>query len=383
MPKKSSGKTTKMKDRLIGGHSIVASRERRRKRMAEIKREKRNNVLTAFVIFFFAVLLIFSTYAWLSTALNVHINTFKMQVSKNSGLTISLDGINFGSYVEISADTLIHELEGVYPSNTNQWAGSGLIPVSTMGARNNNTPRFDIYISGGVRYRSRNKTNGFVTVELYDEKEASEYNRYIAFDIFLKNDSGSPISDNLYMDETSFIELDPEPEDGEEVGEEMDGLVNSLRVGFLKMGTVPKKSPANIVQGITCNNDCKTIIYEPNSTKHSALSIERAANFGVDLVDGEPYPTFAWKDGSGQTVYIKNTISGSPLLDPKYFALQNTIKESDFTSPLFKIPDGITKVRVYLWVEGQDIDSLETNSTGAELIVSIDLSKDNSGYADN
>ena len=148
------------------------------------------------------------------------------------------------------------------------------------------------------------------------------------------------------------------------------------------MGTVSKKADVRTIQGITCNNACQTAIYEPNSTKHSALSIERAAKFDVTLEDGLPFPTFAWKSGDGATVYIKNTVSGSPLLDPTYFALQETITEEDFTKPLFKIPDGITKVRIYLWVEGQDVDSLETNSTGADLLVSIDLSKDNSGYAD-
>ena len=177
MPKQSN-KTTN-KSRVVAGRSVVAAKTRRRKRIAEIKREKRNNILTAFVIFFFGVLLIFSTYAWISTALNVKINTFKMQVSRNSGLTISLDGVHFGSYVEISAETLIEGLKDIYPTNTNQWAASGLIPVSTLGARDNNTPTFDVFVSGGVRYRARNKSNGFVTVELYKEEHSNEFNRYI------------------------------------------------------------------------------------------------------------------------------------------------------------------------------------------------------------
>ena len=35
---------------------------------------------------------------------------------------------------------------------------------------------------------------------------------------------------------------------------------------------------------------------------------------------------------------------------------------------------------LYLWIEGQDIDSLETNSDGAELNVSINFIKDTAGY---
>ena len=47
---------------------------------------------------------------------------------------------------------------------------------------------------------------------------------------------------------------------------------------------------------------------------------------------------------------------------------------------MFKIPDGVTKVRVYLWLEGQDIDSLETDSVGADLTISISFVKDTEGY---
>jgi hypothetical protein len=56
------------------------------------------------------------------------------------------------------------------------------------------------------------------------------------------------------------------------------------------------------------------------------------------------------------------------------------MKDGDFDKPLFTIQDGITKARVYLWIEGQDIDSLETDSSGAEIYVDINFIKDTSGY---
>ena len=68
------------------------------------------------------------------------------------------------------------------------------------------------------------------------------------------------------------------------------------------------------------------------------------------------------------------------LIDPNYFTLQNTITEEDFSEPIFEIPNGVTKARVYLWVEGQDIDSLETNSEGTDLDISISFVKDTEGY---
>ena len=44
--------------------------------------------------------------------------------------------------------------------------------------------------------------------------------------------------------------------------------------------------------------------------------------------------------------------------------------------------NSITKVRVYIWLEGQDIDSLETDSQGANLDVSIDFIKDTAATPD-
>ena len=39
-------------------------------------------------------------------------------------------------------------------------------------------------------------------------------------------------------------------------------------------------------------------------------------------------------------------------------------------------------MRIYVWLEGQDIDSLETNSEGAPIFLAIDLLKDLAGYMD-
>ena len=42
----------------------------------------------------------------------------------------------------------------------------------------------------------------------------------------------------------------------------------------------------------------------------------------------------------------------------------------------------IIMIRIYIWIEGQDIDSLETDSEGADISVSLSLTKDTVGYTD-
>ncbi len=339
---------------------------------------KINLRLTIVLLFAFGILLIFSTYAWFSTNLNVKVKTFNMTVKRNSGLTISFDAINFDTAIELSENMLINELKKTYPNNLSQWAANGLIPVSSRGISDPNSYFFDVYYSNsGVLYSIKNKEKGYIRTAKSLENKIRQFNRYIAFDVFFRNETGSPISDNLYFDPDSSITYN----DSDSINEELLGLLNSIRIGIVKVGSLPLDADPHDIQNIKCDNNCTSIIYEPYSTRHEKLSIDRASKYGVNLVNGSLYPTYA-AIKEGGPIYMGDTVSGSPNLNTEYFALQNTITEDDLDEPLFTIPDGITKARVYLWIEGQDIDSLETNSDGSDLAISLNFVKDTAGYRD-
>ena len=358
------------------------NKQKKEKIINYIKNDKHRFFMSIIVIFFLGILLIFSAYAWFSTSLNVKIKTFNMIVSKNSGLSISFDAINYDKSIEISEDILINKLVETYPNNLSQWAANGLIPVSSPGITNSNNYFFEMYQSSGVRYKNRDLEKGYITTSLSNESQRRSVNSYIAFDLFLKNETGSPISDHLFLEQgTEFMMISKSDDDTilSESDEEMIGLVNSARIGFVKVGSVPHDTPANVIQNLKCNNDCESIIYEPNSTNHSKMSIERAKKFGINLKDGREFPTYAYKKAGGPFDLV-NTISGSVALNYNYFALQETISTDAFSRPLFTIPDGVTKMRVYVWLEGQDIDSLETDSEGADISISINFIKDTQGY---
>ncbi len=338
------------------------------------RNNKKKKIVISIVILFLGVLLIFSTYAWFSTNLNVKIKQFNMLVAKNGGLSISFDAINFDTSIEISRDVLITNLTATYPNHRNQWALNGLTPVSTNGIAEDNTYFFDIYETDGVSYKRNRKEDGFIYATKSSEEKPRSYNSYVAFDVFFKNVTGSPIADHLYFDRSTAITM------ATEGNNEMRGLVNSLRLAIVKVGSLPLDTDPTTLQNIQCEGRCEAIIYEPYSYNHTDLSIERAQKYEINLIDGKTFPTYAMKKEGGP-IYVKNNISGSPTLDLNYFTLQNTIHEEDFERPLFEIPDGITKARIYLWVEGQDIDSLETDSSGAELLIDLFFVKDTAGYA--
>lgn len=352
----------------------VKSRAKRKNKVKEkVLLHKKNRPLLITSIVFLGITLIAATYAWFSTNLNVRVKTFNMIVTKNSGLQISFDAINYDNYVEISRETLINNLKNTYPNNTSQWAAMGLTPVSTLGVRDSNTSKFEIYSSAGVMYRNKRQQNGFVNTKLLTEGGIYPYSSFIAFDLFVKNDTGSPVDDNLFLDFGTEVTI----EDGE--SEEMQGLVNSTRIGFVKVGSASLDTDYRTIQNLSCNNNCKSIIFEPNSRIHTNMSKEKAKEYGINLKDGEKFPTYAYKKAGGP-IYVKDTVSGSSAMDMNYFEEQQTITDTDFDTPLFSIPNGVTKMRVYVWIEGQDIDSLETDSSGAELAISINFIKDTTGY---
>lgn len=375
MTKKTTKKTTKTTKVSTQKHPKKIIKPKKKKEVEEQLPRKINKKLTIIVIILLGILLIFSTYAWFSTNLNVKIKTFRMEIQKNSDLSISFDGINFDHSLEITRENILDNLYELYPAHTNQWAANGFIPVSTNGIPNRNTSKFNVFETSGIMYarKDRERLNGFLRTRLARENEPREYNSYLAFDVFIKNETGSPVADNLYFQDTTTIQAADE-----NIDEEMLGLVNSFRIGIVRIGSVGLKASVPEIQGITCNNQCEQVIFEPNSKNHTALAIDRAAKHNLEVIDGIKYPTYA-SIKAGSQIYVKNAIPG-PSLDTEFFSLQNTRDENDFDTSLFQIPDGITKARIYVWIEGQDVDSLETDSHGAEVEIGIDFTKDTAGW---
>ena len=246
--------------------------------------------------------------------------------------------------------------------------------MSTNGNSSRNSYFFDVYTTTGIFYKDfAKRTDGHVTTKLYNQSSPKKYSYFLSFDIFFFNDTGSPVADNLYFDSgTGFVI-------NEELDEQMQGLVNSLRIGIIKVGSLPATATPSEVQNIQCNNDCEAIIFEPFRTQHENMAIENAARYGIRVVDGEEFPTYANVNAVVKKP-IKDTISGSDNLDTENFKLQQTITEDDFAEPLFTVPDGYTKARIYVWIEGQDIDSLETMSSGTNVDLSVNFVKDTLGY---
>ena len=354
----------------------LAEKERFRFKLPKITRRGK---LLLLVVFFLAVVLSFATYAWFSASLNVKVKFFDVKVSTETGLFISLDGVNFSDSVEITRDSITKDLVALYPNHTNQWAATGLWSVSSNGIPNSNADKFAIYNGSMGKYTDKaRKGIRFVNTTLLSEDQPSEWNQYIAFDIFLKNVSGSPKKDNLYIGRTTYIDFDESAD--EETREKMQDIFNTMRMGIVKIGETSSKSDINTIQNLQCNGQCMSLIYEPNSTSHNEESIEAAAALGITIEDNTYVPTYGVVAEGDHLDHKSGFVNSGVNLDTEHFALQHTIFESDFSKPIFQVPNGITKARIYIWIEGQDVDALEVHSEGAPVALNLDLEKDLAGY---
>lgn len=341
--------------------------------MGNVIKKIRDNIrFDVLIIFTFitCMVLIYSTYAWFSSTLDVKLTNFKAVVDPETGLYISLDGINWGSTIEISEKDIITNLEQLYPTHTNQWS-NGMTSVSTVGLRNEDDDKFSMFGNETPflgRIFSGNNTE--IDIIQLDESKSNNGAQFIAFDMFLKNLMTSPYPDNLYLVEGTKVVNASDVTD--------DTAANALRLGLLFMGNVHKNSSIQEIQNIKCNPICKQYIYEPNSMMHNEESIKILSRHGYIIEDGQEYDTYGVYSASKNVKMWSGVKNSKISFNDNVFMRQNTT--TTLSTPVGQIHGGITKVRVYIWVEGQDIDIIERKSTGYEVSVIMNFEKDMAGY---
>ena len=140
------------------------------------------------------------------------------------------------------------------------------------------------------------------------------------------------------------------------------GIAAATRIAFVDEGTVPKDSPLPDIQGLKRGNNGTVYIWEPNYDVHTDAAIVSAQElFGITTSRTNAarinYDGVINNIPSSAHVLIKNAKSSNY---PYYFKSVHIdyATKQDFVDyvPAFTIRGGITKIRVYMWIEGQDID---------------------------
>ncbi len=255
-----------------------------------------------------------------------------------------------------------------------------------------------------------------------------DYPSFIAFDLFVKNTSrtANEGGDVLQLDVDSVVDvlddaLNVPPDNGYNrngkiyVGKKESGLQNCVRVGFAlyEPTSDPTADQKTALTDLVGQDDGKKIkdvaIWEPNANAHVEY-IVNSNNKVTTLAESngdQSHDKAALTPGSMQadsqffTFGLKNTAVSNPIPEGNLYtwdatasthnlAIQNTVqtkagkietsavnlKSATNGSTDFKIASNkISRVRIYIWLEGQDPDCINFASFGGGIEVDLGLTK--------
>ena len=335
--------------------------EKRRKR-----NRKRRMLVLLIALFFTTIMFTTATYAWFTANQTVRVNTLTVNVAAKNGIQISVDGTNWKSIVQ-TAD--ITGASTTYSAAVNQLPET-MEPVSTIG-KVDTTGKMEMFY-GQI---GSNETGDYILTATKDTETYGTTGKFIAFDLFFQVNAETPV----YLSTASGVKVS----EGDDTG-----IKNASRVAFVELGNADSGAAVSTIQALGTSMSAEEaaavdpIIWEPNFDVHSAAGVGHAR---------DTYGVTTQETGAAQVPYagVKAEIAASNnvkvnVTDPlsyttnhgNYFDTvtvdKKTAAGAGFNSnlSLLTLQAGITKVRIYMWVEGQDVDC-ENNASGGD--ISYDL----------
>ncbi len=335
------------------------------KKEAKKNRRRKKIFLAIIMILFTGVLLTTSTYAWFTANRTVTVEQFDVNVSASNGLQISVDGITWKPNIT-KADIL--SASNTYNDAKNQVPEEDSKPVSTTKTIDANTGFMNMY-AGTIETAD----GQFILTSEKSTETNGTTGDFIAFDLFFRTTEAT----QLYLTSASNVKHS----DGNA------GLENAARVAFVQQGNTTAGAAISEIQGLKASASSEVKLWEPNSDVHTAAAVNNANNpYGLTTTVGP--------NAAPLEYYGVNAVIGADAKVPlnsklaTYFAkvtpdiVTKAAGIGDTYEQAFMIQAGITKVRIYMWVEGQDVDC-EDNASGGSVGYNLQFSMNaNSGVTE-
>lgn len=324
------------------------------------KKQKKTSFKSAILLLLLmAILLITSTYAWFTANQTVTISSLQVNVQAVNGLQISADGTNWKS--TLTNDDL-KNASTTYTTNTNQLPKE-MQPVSTAGIVADG--KLDMYY-GQVIPGEEDQDGQFILTSIKQTDTQGDTGYYIAFDVFLRVDSTT----QLYLTPKSGVTFGAEAQDK--------GLQNAARIAFIDEGTVAADAGATAMQAL--NEGDTAEIWEPNYDSHTPLAIANALNnYGLSISESNAqldYYGIKAPISKGDNITIQQLTTPSEeffaKVDPKY----STTTGFNSNEQFINLDEGVTKLRIYMWIEGQDVDC-ENGASGTDVKFDLQFTSNN------
>ena len=326
-----------------------------------------------------AIILTVSTYAWFIGMKTVNVSAFEVNIASIDGLSLSLNGVDW--YDEVTINETNHlDPDTVGAGSTNIWGE--LIPMSSIGKINDDSSRLILYEKGSLTATP----GGYrIMASEVNNDGTLEAKGYVAFDLFIKNQSGNAYYPEFNKLNEEAIYLTPESEVAvADTGAKADksGIENSVRVAFAQIWEPnDTKHVDNAISWYTTScrprtgtdvtlsgsfdlgGTCGTV-KDGGYSQTYAIGREIDYTDNVDVYDGAPYNGYTQSITNGSLVafdYFTDTEKNLPGTDrPEFMSLA---------------PNSITKVRIYVYIEGQDVDNYDFASLGKKISVAFGFTK--------
>lgn len=253
------------------------------------------------------------TYAWFTTGTTATIENLDVNVMTANGIQVSLDAVNWKN--TISGEDIKNAILDAtdYPERLIQYPTGEIAPVSTAGNVTNG--QLEMFLGG---YND----DGTLYSKAIAEVQGTSNVNYVAFDLFFQTQTEQTLSFLVGEGNSEVKSIDYA------TGADSTVLTSTaVRVALLPMGTKATPAEAQALKG-----DGTVKIWEPNATTH------------VDTKNvGEiSYSGFAKAFASAEEKNLGDNVE--------------SVSTEKKTFEVVTLTPGITKVRVYIWLEGQDVD---------------------------
>lgn len=350
---------------------VLPKEEKEKLRKERQKRRKYRLLILLLLMLGTGTMLATSTYAWFTSNKNVSVETLKVNIQAKNGIQISADGTKWKSIVQ-KAD-LVGAHGGNYAAAVNQIPES-LEPVSTAAVPDTNgyLPMYygvvetsDTVANNGEYILTATKTTEKDN-SARGEGEDADPAKFIAFDLFFKVNDTTPI----YLQAGSGVLSATEQDNG---------IKNASRIAFVKLGETPDGSELATIQALNAGVASEVTVWEPNYNVHTDAGVANAKDvYGITTakLDENLVPYSGIKDTILKTDDILLGDATQAKHEDKFTTVtpgKNTIAGFSTNVALFTLNKGITKMRIYMWVEGQDVDC-ENNASGGEINFDLKIS---------
>lgn len=346
--------------------------------MEEEKRShKKRAILLLLLLLITGFLLTTSTYAWFTSNTTVSVNDIQVNVATQNGIQLSVDGINWKS---ILSTTDLQGAYATYAAATNQLP-TAMEPVSTaMDIENDYLKMFygvvDTNNDGDYIITASDVSEVKDNHNTVEGTAAGTTGKFVMFDLFFKLDGTAGTDTNIFMTSSSGIKA---------AGNDS-GIKNASRVAFINLGKLTSDKTSAEVQAITGGTD--KYLWEPNYDVHTATGVNNAVQVykmqADSITAGSGNNRIAY-DGINATISSDENVklgeansshatAGGKFtaVTPAYQTKENfSADNSTESQQIFDLTAGyITKVRVYFWIEGQDVDC-ENGASGGNIVLNL------------